>query len=74
MDNDDKYGANSPVLTDVIFSNNQAVSKGGGMYNDGWYNGISTSDPQFVAPVAASAAPTLEGNYRLQTDSPIGKL
>jgi hypothetical protein len=34
------------------------------------YNDILTADPQFVAPVAASAAPTTDGDYRLSAGSP----
>ncbi|HNT78375.1 MAG TPA: choice-of-anchor Q domain-containing protein, partial [Anaerolineae bacterium] len=49
----------SPVLT---YSAIQGWS-GGGMGN-------LARDPQFVAPVAASSAPTTTGNYRLREDSP----
>jgi uncharacterized repeat protein (TIGR01451 family) len=32
--------------------------------------GVITTDPLFVAPIAATSAPTTTGNYRLQTGSP----
>ncbi len=32
--------------------------------------GILTTDPQFIAPIDASEAPTTTGDYRLQADSP----
>jgi uncharacterized repeat protein (TIGR01451 family) len=34
-------------------------------------DGILTSDPQFVAPITATAAPTTTGDYRLQAGSPV---
>jgi len=44
------------------------------IFNDGGssasYFHVITGDPQFVAPITATAAPTTAGNYRLQTDSP----
>ncbi len=33
--------------------------------------GVIATDPQFVAPIAASHAPTTTGNYRLRSDSPL---
>lgn len=42
-----------------------------------WASGIYTGtgnrnvDPRFIAPITATAAPTLTGNYRLQSSSPV---
>jgi len=33
-------------------------------------DGVLTSDPQFVAPITTTAAPTTTGDYRLQAGSP----
>jgi len=52
-------GSSSPAMT---YSDIQGWSGGG--------TGNLARDPQFVAPIAASSAPTTTGNYRLRFNSP----
>jgi len=59
----------APVLSHTLIQ-----SDTGDIYNDNstvtYGPGILTVDPQFVAPVSASSAPTSTGDYRLQAGSP----
>jgi uncharacterized repeat protein (TIGR01451 family) len=58
----------------VVLSYTLIQSGTGHIYNHGstvtYGDGILTSDPQFVAPITATAAPTTTGDYRLQAGSP----
>jgi uncharacterized repeat protein (TIGR01451 family) len=79
-----RYGVGYPTLENCVLWGNTA-SSGAQIYNalgaapvvrysivQGGYTGAGNldADPRFVAPVAASSAPTAAGNYRLQTGSP----
>ena len=77
--------ASTPTLVNCILWGDSAPS-GPEIYNDnnssttitysdiqGWSGGGTGNlarDPQFIAPIDASSAPTTTGNYRLREDSP----
>jgi hypothetical protein len=54
--------------TTLIQSSTNAIYDPDGMLTYG--PGILTDDPQFVDPITATVAPTILGDYRLQTSSP----
>ncbi len=76
-------GTSNPTLVNCIlwgnaaFTDPQIYNYRGGFavtYSDvqGGHTGTgnNNANPQFVAPIAASSAPTTTGNYRLREDSP----
>ncbi|MCB0053497.1 MAG: cadherin-like beta sandwich domain-containing protein, partial [Caldilinea sp.] len=62
------YGGTTVLSNTLIQSDTNDIWVGGGSVTFG--PGIITSDPIFVAPIAATDAPTTTGNYRLQAGSP----
>jgi uncharacterized repeat protein (TIGR01451 family) len=78
-------GVSSPTLENCVLWGNTASSGGAQIYSvygaapvvrnsivQGGYAGVGNldADPRFVAPIAASSAPTTEGDYRLRFGSP----
>ena len=74
-------GSNLQLRNSIIWGNS-ATNSGPGLYNtttwiilvrhswiEGGYGDVGTGDPLFVAPVAATSAPTTTGDYRLQAAS-----
>ena len=72
---------NSTLVNSILWGDSPDEINSGGVpiitYSDvytptGIYSGTGNinADPQFVAPITATAAPTTTGNYRLRTGSP----
>jgi uncharacterized repeat protein (TIGR01451 family) len=79
MYNEGTYGSSHPSLTTVIMWRDAIYNENATpviSYSDIWGSGSGTpgnvnADPQFVAPLAASKAPTTGGDYRLRSTSPV---